>query len=122
MSGVPISRSTMPNRRSTSSGSVGLQAEARALLSVQIAPSFSILRAASATLIFSRANSRASEALNPSPAPTMRAVLYFGVSMSVSLISLVKENLGAQTLQATCLLQNRIELALVESCGIFRAQ
>src|SRR4051794_24741543 len=71
----------MPKRRSTSSASVALQAKARAPVSVQSAPSFSILRAASATLMPSRANSRASDALNPSPAPTIRAILYFGNSM-----------------------------------------
>src|ERR1700752_1982225 len=71
----------MPNRRSTSSASVALQEKARAPVSVQSAPSFSIFRAASATLMPSRANSRASDALNPSPAPTIRAILYFGNSM-----------------------------------------
>ena len=85
MSGVPISRSTRPNSRSTSSASVALQAKARAPVSVQSAPSFSILRAASATLMPSRANSRASDALKPSPAPTIRAVLYFGSSMGAVL-------------------------------------
>src|SRR5262245_13789838 len=74
----------MPNRRSTSSASVALQAKARAPVSVQSAPSFSILRAASATLMPSRANSRASDALKPSPAPTIRAILYFGISMGRS--------------------------------------
>src|SRR3954469_13372190 len=71
----------MPNRRSTSSASVALQAKARAPVSVQSAPSFSILRAARATLMPSRANSRARDALKPSPAPTIRAILYFGNSM-----------------------------------------
>jgi hypothetical protein len=58
---------------------------ARAPISVQSAPSFSIWRAASATRMPSRENSRASDALRPSPAPTIRAILYFGVSISVSL-------------------------------------
>jgi hypothetical protein len=82
MSGVPTSRSTIPKRRSTSSASVALQAKARAPVSVQSAPSFSILRAARTTLMPSRANSRVSDALKPSPAPTIKAILYFGISMS----------------------------------------
>jgi hypothetical protein len=81
MSGVAISRSTRPNRRSTSSALVASQANAFAPVVVQSSPSFSILRAASATLMPSRANSRASEALSPAPAPTIRAVLYFCAAM-----------------------------------------
>ena len=53
----------------------------------QSAPSFSILRAASATRMPCADSSRASEALRPSPAPTMRAILYFGCSMSGCVIS-----------------------------------
>src|ERR1700741_1292611 len=112
----------MPNSRSTSSASVALQAKARAPVSRQSAPSFSIFRAASATAIFSRANSRASEALRPSPAPTMRAVLYFGVSMDGHPDNGGELDLGAQTLQATRLLQNSIEFGLVGRGGIFSPQ
>jgi len=65
---------------------VALQAKARAPVSWHSAPSFSILRAASATRMPSRASSRASDALNPSPAPTISAVLYFGISIGVFLV------------------------------------
>ena len=83
-----------PNSRSTSSGLVASQAKAWAPVSLQSAPSLSILRAASATRMPSRANSRASEALRPSPAPTIRAVLYFGISMECSSSGL---DLGAES-------------------------
>src|ERR1700727_2679993 len=44
-----------------------------------------MLRAVSASTSPSRLNSRASEALRHSPAPTIRAFLYFGVSIGCSL-------------------------------------
>jgi hypothetical protein len=61
---------------------VALQAKARAPVSVQSAPSFSMLRAASATLMPSLENSRASDALKPEPAPTISAFLYLGFSIT----------------------------------------
>src|SRR3954467_11078907 len=103
----------MPNRRSTSSASVALQAKARAPVSVQSAPSFSILRAARATLMPSRANRRASDALNPSPAPTIRAFLYFGVSMGAVLWWWRTWYLGAQSGKATRGGQSQLEITLV---------
>src|SRR6266550_901929 len=122
MSGVAISRSTRPNRRSTCSGSVASQPKARAPVSPQSAPSFSVWRAASATRIPSRANSRASDALKPSPAPTIRAVLYFGVSIFRIPFALPQAYLGAQPGQATCFFQNVIERGPIGDGSIFGAQ
>src|SRR4051794_11386834 len=109
----------MPNRRSTSSGSVASQAKARAPVSVQSAPSFSIPRAASATRIPSRVNSRASDALNPSPAPTINAILYFGISMRLLPFSMIS---SAQSGKAACRFQYRIECGFIGHSGVFGAQ
>src|SRR5438552_15014108 len=111
----------MPNSRSTSSASVALQAKARAPVSVQSSPSFSILRAASATLMPSRANSRASEALSPSPAPTIRAVLYFCPAMRALRVDR-GSYLGAHPGEATCCRQNHVEILPVGHICIFGPQ
>src|SRR5436190_2667600 len=124
MSGVATSRSTSPNSRSTSSALVASQAKAFAPVSVQSSPSFSIFRAASATLMPSRENSRASEALRPSPAPTIKAVLYFGCAMRAPIDqdSYRDWYLGAHPGEATRCGQDHVEIALVAHAGIFRAQ
>src|ERR1700754_3341677 len=121
MSGVANSRSTRPNRRSTSSALVASQANALAPVWVQSSPSFSTLRAASATLMPSRANSRASEALSPSPAPTIKAVLYFG--LAIRALPVGRDwYLWAHPREATCRRQNHVEVLLVAHTGIFGAQ
>src|ERR1700716_789084 len=120
MSGAPSSRSTRPNSRSTSSASVASQAKPRAPVSAQSAPSFSICRAASATRMPSRANSRASDALRPSPAPTIRAVLYLSNSMG-AVLEWWSRYLGAQTGKATRRCQNQIEVGRVGHPSIFCA-
>src|SRR2546430_6993233 len=102
----------MPKRRSTSSASVALQAKARAPVVVQSSPSFSILRAASATLMPSRANSRASEALSPAPAPTIKAVLYFGLAMRALPVGR-DSYLGAHSGEATRGGQDHVEILLL---------
>src|SRR3954454_8487437 len=121
MSGVAISRSTRPNRRSTSSAMVASQANAFAPVLVQSSPSFSILRAASATLMPSRANSRASEALSPSPAPTIKAVVYFGAVMR-ALLPRPFGYLGAHPGQTTGCGQDHVEVLLFAEAGILGAQ
>src|SRR5437868_9394 len=121
MSGVAISRSTMPNSRSTSSALVASQAKAFAPVAPQSSPSFSILRAASATLMPSRENSRTSEAESPSPAPTIRAVLYFGCAMR-ALLFVPDSYLGAHPGEATRCRQDHVEIALVGHGRIFHAQ
>src|SRR5262245_60468769 len=121
MSGVAISRSTRPNSRSTSSALVASQANAFAPVAVQSSPSFSILRAASATLMPSRANSRASEALSPAPAPTIKAVLYFGLAMHALPVGR-DWYLGAHSGEATRRRQDHVEILLLGHICIFGAQ
>src|SRR5690349_18781316 len=75
-SGGPISVPTSSNRRATSAGSSALHANALAPVSLQSACNFEELRAASAIRMPAFANVRASDALSPSPAPTIRHVLY----------------------------------------------
>src|SRR5262245_47439770 len=121
MSGVAISRSTRPNSRSTSSALVASQANAFAAVAVQSSPSFSILRAARATLMPSRANSRASEALSPAPAPTIKAVLYFGFAMHALPVGR-DWYLGAHSGEATRSGQDHVEIFLLGHNCIFGAQ
>src|SRR3954462_9481312 len=111
----------MPNSRPTSSALVASQAKAFAPVLVQSSPSFSILRAASATLMPSRENSRASEALKPSPAPTIRAVLYFGCAIRTPPIDQASY-LGAHPGKATRCGQDHVEIASIAHACIFRAQ
>src|SRR5207253_9515869 len=121
MSGVAISRSTRPNSRSTSSALLASQARAFAPVLVQRSPSCSILRAASATLMPSRENNRASDALNPSPAPTIKAVLYFCPAMRALPVGR-GSYLGAHPGEATCSRQNHVEILLVGHICIFGPQ
>src|SRR5438045_958965 len=121
MSGAAISRSTRPNSRSTSSALLASQAKALAPVLPQSSPSFSILRAASATLMPSRENSRASEALSPSPAPTIKAVLYFGCAIRALPID-QDWYLGAHPGEATHCCQDHVEIALAGHAGVLRAQ
>src|SRR5205823_6342772 len=90
-------------------------------VSGQSVPSFSIWRAASATRMPSRENSRASDALRPSPAPTIRAILYFGVSIRVSLYFGASIS-AAQSRKTARGFQHRIERGLIGHISIFRAQ
>src|SRR5437868_5962164 len=121
MSGVAISRSTRPNSRSTSSALVASQAKAFAPVLVQSSPSFSIFRAASATLMPSRANSRASEALKPSPAPTIKAVEYVGRSIG-ALPVISNSYLGAHPGEATRGRQDHVEVLLLCHRRVLRPQ
>src|SRR6185437_4963687 len=78
-SGGPSFSSTSSKSRATCARSCASHANADAPVSAHKPLSFSGLRAASATDNSDCASSRASDALRPSPAPTIRAVLYAGV-------------------------------------------
>ncbi len=86
-------------QRATSSGLVASQPNALAPVSRHKASSLPALRAATATARPSRANSRASEALRPSPAPTIKAVLYCGISMAMILRKLAGAGLYSPAVQ-----------------------
>jgi len=72
--GAPIAGSTASNRDATDSGRPASQVKARAPVSAQSGASYSVVRAASATASPWWANRRASEALRPGPAPTIKAL------------------------------------------------
>ena len=73
MSGTPDVATTTSNSAATSSGSAASQAKVTAAVSSASFASLSGLRDASATCSPCFANSRASEALSPLPAPTIKA-------------------------------------------------
>src|SRR5262252_8724127 len=87
MSGAPGAASSSPNSRSTSAGLLASQANARALVACTRDARSSGERAASDTARPSCAKARASEALRPEPAPTMRACLKSRLGMAFRLLT-----------------------------------
>src|SRR5262245_7776886 len=75
MSGAPREASTSANSLLTSPRLLASQANARAPTSLTSPSRSPVVRAATATLMFSLASARAREALSPEPTPTMSAVL-----------------------------------------------